>query len=217
MAPHWKCGSRQRVGGSNPPLSAIRSPRGSGLADVVASARSLTHVRVRSLACSPPPWPDPPARRAGSVPALADLAWPALSDPRPRSRTVGVRSLACSPPGSGPAGPRRRPSGYTQRCRARRGTSGALYLQSAPAGLNSSSRSPCSEAAAPGDVEDRVPRSGESRTVSGPEGSSTQRSSSGAADRPGPSRLRQRARVAVDRQGVHGIFSRRLPGIGGAS
>ena len=23
MAPHWKCGSRQRVGGSNPPLSAI--------------------------------------------------------------------------------------------------------------------------------------------------------------------------------------------------
>ena len=24
MAPHWKCGSRQRVGGSNPPLSATR-------------------------------------------------------------------------------------------------------------------------------------------------------------------------------------------------
>ena len=100
----------------------------------------------------------------------------------------------------------RRRAGYTQPCRARRGTSGALYLQSAPAGLNSSSRSPCSEAAAPGDVEDRVPRSGESRTVSGPEGSSTQRSSSGAAERPGPSRLRWWARVSVDRQGVHGIF-----------
>ena len=45
--------------------------------------------------------------------------------------------------------------------RARRGTSGALYLQSAPAGLNSLPRSPFSKAAASSDVEDRVPRSGE--------------------------------------------------------
>jgi hypothetical protein len=97
---------------------------------------------------------------------------------------------------------------YTLPCRARWGTSGALNLQSAPAGLNSLPRSPRSEAAAPGDVEDRVPRSGESRTVSGPEGSSTQRSSSGAAERPGPSRLRQWARVSVDRRRVHGTFNR---------
>jgi hypothetical protein len=88
--------------------------------------------------------------------------------------------------------------------RARRGTSGALNLQSAPAGLNSLSRSRRSEAAPPGDVEDRVPRSGESRTVSGPEGSSTQRISSGAAERPGLSRLAGWARVPFDRQGVHG-------------
>jgi len=96
---------------------------------------------------------------------------------------------------------------YTLPCRARRGTSGALYLQSAPAGLNSLPRSPSSEAAAPGDVEDRVPRSGDSRTVSGPEGSSTQRISSSAADRPGPSRLSRWARVRDGRRGVHGTFT----------
>src|SRR5439155_25399391 len=89
------------------------------------------------------------------------------------------------------------PAGVSLAGRARRGTSGALYLQSAPAGLNSPSRPLRPEAAARGGVEDRVPRSGESRTVSGPEGSSTQRSSSGAAERPGPSRLRWWARVAV--------------------
>src|SRR4029078_10511239 len=61
-------------------------------------------------------------------------------------------------------------------------------LQSAPAGPNPLSRSPFSVAARRCDVEDRVPPSGEPRTVSGPEGSSTKRSSSGAADRPGPSR-----------------------------
>src|SRR5262245_39052851 len=93
-----------------------------------------------------------------------------------------------------------------------RGTSGALYLQSATAGLNSLPRSPRAEAASPGDVEDRVPRSGESRTVSGPEGSSTQRSSSGAADRPGPSRLRWWARVSVGRRRVHGKQLEHAPG-----
>ncbi len=88
--------------------------------------------------------------------------------------------------------------------RARRGTSGALNLQSAPAGLNSHPRSPFSRAAASSDVEDRVPRSGESRTVSGPEGSSTKRSSSGAAERPGPSRSSMWARVSSGRRWVHG-------------
>jgi hypothetical protein len=108
-----------------------------------------------------------------------------------------------SPPDLGRRVVRNR-GGVSFRCRARRGTSGALYLQSAPAGLNSLPRLLRSEAAVPGDVEDRVPRSGESRTVSGPEGSSTQRSSSGAAERPGPSRLQWWARVAVGRRGVHG-------------
>jgi hypothetical protein len=89
-------------------------------------------------------------------------------------------------------------------CRARRGTSGALYLQTALAGLNSHPRSPFSRAAASSDVEDRVPRSGESRTVSGPEGSSTKRISSGAAERPGPSRSLRWARKRSGRRWVHG-------------
>ena len=78
-------------------------------------------------------------------------------------------------------------------------------LQSAPAGLNPLSRSPFSDAARRCDVEDRVPRSGEPRTVSGPEGSSTKRSSSGAAERPGPSRSSWWARATVGRRRVHGI------------
>ena len=89
-------------------------------------------------------------------------------------------------------------------CRARRGTSGALNLQSAIAGLNSHPRSPFSRAAASSDVEDRVPRSGESRTVSGPEGSSTKRTSPGAAERPGLSRSSRWARERPGRRWVHG-------------
>src|SRR6185369_15229765 len=58
----------------------------------------------------------------------------------------------------------------SSRGRARRGTSGALNLQSAPAGLNSHPRTASLQAAASSDVEDRVPRSDEPRTVSGPEG-----------------------------------------------
>src|SRR3990172_4834067 len=42
--------------------------------------------------------------------------------------------------------------------RARRGTSGALYLQSAPAGLNPLPRPRRSETVGPKGVEDRVPR-----------------------------------------------------------
>jgi hypothetical protein len=93
--------------------------------------------------------------------------------------------------------------------RARRGTSGALNLQSAPAGLNSHPRTASLQAAASSDVEDRVPRSDEPRTVSGPEGSSTKRSSSGAAERPGPSRSSWRARGATGRRWVHGTFPTR--------
>ncbi len=119
--------------------------------------------------------------------------------PRPARRQCPTLGSRATPKTGGKGLPVHCPS------RARRGTSGALYLQSAPAGLNSLPRQLLSEAAVPGDVEDRVPRSGESRTVSGPEGSSTQRSSSGAAERPGPSRLQGWARVAVGRRRVHGI------------
>ena len=45
--------------------------------------------------------------------------------------------------------------------RARRGTSGALYLQSAPAGLNPLPRPAFADADGAIDVEDRVPRSGD--------------------------------------------------------
>jgi hypothetical protein len=96
------------------------------------------------------------------------------------------------------------------RSRARRGTSGALNLQSAIAGLNSLPRSPSPNAARRRDVEDRVPRSGEPRTVSGPEGSSTKRSSSGAAERPGPSRSSWWARERPGRRRVHGISNPRV-------
>ncbi len=89
-------------------------------------------------------------------------------------------------------------------CRARRGTSGALYLQSAPAGLNSHPRSPSSNAAGLDGAEDRVPRSGDTRTASGPEGSSAKRGSPGAAARPGLSRPSRRARGRADRRWVHG-------------
>ena len=95
--------------------------------------------------------------------------------------------------------------------RARRGTSGALYLQSAPAGLNPLPRSPSSNAARRCDVEDRVPRSGEPRTVSGPEGSSTKRSSPGAAERPGPSRPSWWARGRSARRRVHGTSTSLAP------
>ena len=103
-----------------------------------------------------------------------------------------------------PVEPRRH--GISCRGRARRGTSGALYLQSAPAGLNPLPRTPSPNAARRCDVEDRVPRSGEPRTVSGPEGSSTKRSSPGAAERPGPSRSSWWARGRVVRRRVHGTF-----------
>jgi hypothetical protein len=130
-----------------------------------------------------------------------------------RAPVLGRRLGLDHPPGalralpesdSCPRGRLRSRSAVDSACRARRGTSGALYLQTAPAGLNSHPRSPFSRAAASSDVEDRVPRSGESRTVSGPEGSSTKRTSSGAAERPGPSRSLRWARKRSGRRWVHG-------------
>ena len=176
MAPHWKCGSGQPVAGSNPALSASNATRPDAHGCVGRLRSSLTHVRVRSLRSSKSPSPDRPSG------VLAHLLEPGA---RPTSVLSGRSALDF-------AG------------RARRGTSGALYLQSAPAGLNPLPRSPSSNAARRCDVEDRVPRSGESRTVSGPEGSSTKRSSSGAAERPGPSRSSRWARVTSGRRWVHG-------------
>jgi hypothetical protein len=126
-----------------------------------------------------------------------------------RSGPPGRLGLGPHPTGFAPRAsePTVKASLLSFRGRARRGTSGALYLQSAPAGLNSHPRSPYSNATASSDVEDRVPRSGDSRTVSGPEGSSTKRTSSGAAERPGPSRSSRRARDRGDRRRVHGISS----------
>jgi len=124
---------------------------------------------------------------------------------RPRSRTLGcARSAARGRLGLVASAWRALRLDSTGR--ARRGTSGALNLQSAPAGLKSLPRSPASRAAPSGDVEDRVPRSGDSRTVSGPEGSSTKRCSSGAADRPGPSRPPEWVRGGSDRRRVHGTL-----------
>jgi len=61
---------------------------------------------------------------------------------------------------------------YTRNGRARWGAGGALNPQSALAGLNSSSRSGASGLTATRGADGRVPRGGERRTRSGPEGSS---------------------------------------------
>jgi hypothetical protein len=167
-------------------------------------SRPLRHLRTTGER----PGVDWPLRSSFSTYRRADGSRSVASNLRGR-----VRSLRSSRPPS----PERPPvvlksltnslAGVSFRGRARRGTSGALNLQSAPAGLNSHPRSPYSNATASSDVEDRVPRSGDSRIVSGPEGSSTKRSSSGAAERPGPSRSSRRARDHGGRRWVHGISS----------
>ena len=175
-------------------------------------ALARPRVRSRTLGCARSRAPrrlvlDRPDRRSGSG-AVRGRSRPLERSPSGLWRRTGnaVRGnpsrvrIPPSPPL--PAGSRRRAVHFPSR--ARRGTSGALYLQSAPAGLNPLPRSPFSDAARRCDVEDRVPRSGEPRTVSGPEGSSTKRSSSGAAERPGPSRSSWWARERSDRRRVHG-------------
>ena len=229
MVPLSKSGVRKHRGFESHPLrQALTS--GMGHPGVGSSAPSLTHHRVRSLGCSAPPRADLIREARERVPDRAVGAGRGtrrgrlvdygaalemrFGETRRGFESLPLRHSLASSAGSGLAERigRRRTLGrageyrYTLSCRARRGTSGALYLQSAPAGLNSPSRPPCAEAAIPGDVEDRVPRSGDSRTVSDPEGSSTQRSSPGAAERPGPSRLRWWARARVGRRGVHGTF-----------
>ena len=130
---------------------------------------SLTHLRVRSLRCSAPPCQDRPCRRNVVAPTERPLRaadrLPPERSPSGLWRRTGnaVRGnpsrvrIPPSPPSSASArlgqcrtAPRpdadRRPC-YPSASRARRGTSGALYLQSAPAGLNSLPRSPFSKAA----------------------------------------------------------------------
>ena len=138
------------------------------------------------------------------------------SDRAPARARPGPRPLRPRPARSGRPTPRR-PSTAWYPSRAVLGGELAVpcSLQSAPAGLNPLSRSPFSVAARRCDVEDRVPRSGEPRTVSGPEGSSTKRPSSGAAERPGPSRPSWWARATDDRRRVHGISAPRSPSTGG--
>ena len=192
MAPHSKCGSGQPVAGSNPALSATYA----------------THANANGC------WPTPVLAHAGTVGPMASGASPRTSGGGALApvlgRRLGLRARAGGWRSSWFADPTPSTRALITRFavdsagRARRGTSGALYLQTAPAGLNSHPRSPFSRAAASSDVEDRVPRSGESRTVSGPEGSSTKRTSSGAAERPGPSRSLRWARKRPGRRWVHG-------------
>ncbi len=73
---------------------------------------------------------------------------------------------------------------YTQNGRARWGAGGALYPQPASAGLNSSSRSGASGLATARGVDGKVPRGGERRTRSGPEGSSRKPTSPGDVGKP---------------------------------
>ncbi len=143
---------------------------------------SLMHLRVHSLRSSAPPSPGRP------LPPLTPISagWDAPHQPSGGHRT-----------------PHRHPR-YPSRAVLGGELAVPCSLQSAPAGLNPLSRSPFSVAARRCDVEDRVPRSGEPRTVSDPEGSSTKRSSSGAAERPGPSRSSWWARERVGRRRVHG-------------
>ena len=85
---------------------------------------------------------------------------------------------------------------YTQNGRARWGAGGALYPQPASAGLNSSSRSGASGLATARGVDGKVPRGGERRTRSGPEGSSRKPTSPGDEGKPDPSQ-----RPATSRSG----------------
>ena len=76
---------------------------------------------------------------------------------------------------------------YTWGGRARWGAGGALNPQPASAGLNSPSRSGASGLAAIRGVDGKVPRGGERRTRSGPEGSSRKPTSPGDEGKPDPS------------------------------
>ncbi len=200
---------RVRIPPSPPTIRELTAHPGVG-----APARSLTHRRVRSLSCSTPPWPGLSSLgskgRSGQASMATSERSPSGLWRRTGNAVRGNPSRVRIPP-SPPLPVVGAPTGLDCAGRARRGTSGALYLQSAPAGLNPLPRSPSSNAAGWCDVEDRVPRSGEPRTVSGPEGSSTKRPSPSAAVRPGPSRSSGWARGRSARRRVHGTSNPHAP------
>ena len=183
------------VAGDHEPVSGIRviaTPGHTiGHQSLVVSTGEGEVVLAGQAVYTPGEWVGDPAAREGRSrapdPEAYDRSIERLRCDRPDPCRIRAR-----PPGMVPADDENRVSFLS---RARRGTSGALYLQSATAGLNPLPRSPFSNAARRRDVEDRVPRIGEPRTVSGPEGSSTKRPSSSAAERPGPSRSSWWARV----------------------
>ena len=90
---------------------------------------------------------------------------------------------------------------YTQNGRARWGAGGALYPQPASAGLNSSSRLGASGLATARGDDGKVPRGGERRTRSGPEGSSRNPTSLGDVGKPDLSRRPATSRrVEIDKR-----------------
>src|SRR3954465_5268686 len=90
---------------------------------------------------------------------------------------------------------------YTRNARARWGAGGALYPQPASAGLNSSSSSGASGLETARGVDGKVPRGGERRTRSGPEGSSRKPTSPGDEGKPDLSRRPVTSRsVEIDKR-----------------
>jgi hypothetical protein len=86
--------------------------------------------------------------------------------------------------------------------RARRGASGSLNPQSAPAGLNSLPRgSQSGYGLAHASVDGQVPRTGSLRTASGPGGSSAKQFLSGAVGRPGQSERRRHRPESINNGG----------------
>jgi hypothetical protein len=211
MVPLSKSGVRKHRGFESRPLRhPISASRGRGrLVDYGAALEMRFGATRRGFESRPlrhlDPHSDGPCRR-WRLRALGHPSPDALAPVLGRRPGLDHPAGGLRPNVASPAPPHLQETGtaVSLASRARRGTSGALYLQSAPAGLNSLPRSALSYAARRCDVEDRVPRSGEPRTVPGPEGSSTKRPSSGAADRPGPSRSSWWAWESPGRRRVHG-------------
>ena len=123
---------------------AVRTAK---LGTIHCSGDNMPHLLPGT--CRGPGLPAPDHRRGAAE------CWCASSTDRPITTDGRVAARASPPVGSAPFRCR-----YHSAGRARRGTSGALYLQSAPAGLNSLPRPAPADAGGVIDVEDRVPRSG---------------------------------------------------------
>jgi hypothetical protein len=130
------------------PVADAYAPAGSD--SVRADAGEVTSARLRSpgerwarkrAVATGPRWHKRAALSITRSPGANEVHEPSdparARRPRPRPRSAS-RSRSHAPISVA------RRSAVDSRCRARRGTSGALYLQSAPAGLNSHPRSPFS-------------------------------------------------------------------------